>query len=434
MFKLSLSLLLITLNLHAESITLQTLLLSATENSNRLKIYQTDEKIEQSKVEMIYGQYYPNLALSYNTEYNRDLNGVPVGTESVGDTVITNGTRYQSSLALNLNYELYHFGTTEKGINIAKSEVDIKHLLWCEEEKKLHQSILDRYNSALKMKIKSDIRKEMLEIRRKLYEIKKRLYRAGNYSKVDLGDEAIYIIDIEREVELALLQYQEDIIQLSSLSYKELDDKKTNLLPIGFSTIDVLADNFEETTEGYKYIKQIGQKQEEISQYLRSQYPTVSMYGNYYLYGSDPSAVYDSFQDISKNSWKVGIAVRLSIFEGFKYNNESERLRLELQRIKEEQKMRKREYEYDAKAKTSKIIQLVALQEKDEALYENSQEKIEMINRLRKNYQVDSVSELNALLEGLERELNLKIEQTEAAYENASLDILYRGVEQCTQH
>lgn len=57
-----------------------------------------------------------------------------------------------------------------------------------------------------------------------------------------------------------------------------------------------------------------------------------------------------------------------------------------------------------------------------------------MIKRLRNSNQIDKASELNAQLEGLERELNLSIEKAEIAYEISSLDILYRGVEQCTQH
>jgi outer membrane protein TolC len=426
--------LLICLTLSAQSISYQELLKSASNESNRLKIFKTDENIESARLETIYGQYYPNLSVSYNTEYNRDLNGLPTGTESVGDTIITSGTRYQSSLSLNLNYELYHFGTTQKSINIAEKEVQVKHLLWCEEEKKLHQNILERYNSALKMKIQSDLKEQMLTLRQELFTMKERLYRAGQYSKIDLGDEAITIIDLQRELERASMQYQEDIIMLGSLSHVELDVKKTELLPIGFSKVNVSVDDFEDTTQGHKYTQQLRQKQEEISMYNRSQLPTLAMYGNYYLYGTDPVDAYDSFENVRKNSWKLGLSLRMSIFEGFKYNNESQRLRYELQRIKQERDLQKREYEYDAKAKIEKIIHLVTLEEKDQSLYDETSNKIDMVSRLRENYQVDSVSELNAKLEGLERELNLKIEQSEAAYENASLEIIYRGMAQCTQH
>ncbi len=82
--------------LHGNDVTYEELLNSASVNSFKLKLLKSDENIESSKLESVYADYYPTLNLSYNTEYNRDLNGFSTGTESVGDTVITNGTRYQS--------------------------------------------------------------------------------------------------------------------------------------------------------------------------------------------------------------------------------------------------------------------------------------------------------------------------------------------------
>lgn len=423
-----------SITLSATPITYQELLQSATLQSNRLKMAKSDENIENSILETIYAQYYPSFSVSYNTEHNRDMGDYLTGTQSVGDTIITSGTRYQSSLSLNLNYELYNFGTTQKSINIAKGKVNVKHLLWCEEEKKLHQEILEHYNSAVKMNTESEIKRQMFNIRQQLFETKKRLYKAGKYSKIDLGDEAITIIDIERDIERSSMRYQEDVIKLSSLSHIEMNEKTTRLLPIIYNKTAVLADEFEETTQGHRYTQQILQKQEEISMHNSSQLPKLLMYGNYYMYGSDPDDAYDSFKDVRKNSWKIGFSVRMNIFEGFKYNSESERLRYELLRIEQERDLRNREYEYDARSKSEKIVHLKALQEKDQNLLDVTQEKIGMVDRLRDNQQIDSISELSAKLEGLERELNLRIEQSEAAYEKASLDILYRGIDQCTQH
>lgn len=427
-------LLLLDLAIQAQVVTFQDLLKSASIKSYKLKMFKSDENIESSKMETLYAKYYPSLSLSYNTEYNRDLNGLPSGTESVGDSVITSGTKYQSSLSLNLNHELYNFGTTKESISIAKKELKIKQLIWCEEEKKLHQSILDRYLSAINSKTKSSIKEEMLKIRQELYNIKQRLYKAGKYSKLDLGNEAITIIDLEKEIELALLQYQEDIISLSKLSHVELDKKNTELMAIGFNSSDYLTDNFEETTLGHKYAQQVKQKEQEISMFGHSQYPTLSMYGNYYMYGSDKNNAYKSFDNIKKNSWKLGFAIRLNIFEGFKYSSTLQTLKYELQRIKQEHNLYKREYEYNAKMKLSKVSHLKTLEEKDQKLYDKTSEKMDMIIRLRNSHQVDSVSELNTQLEALQRKLNLKTEQSEKAYENASLDILFRGVSKCIQH
>lgn len=427
--------LMLSILLQAQVISYKELLESASSQSNKLKIFKSDEQIQSSNIETLYGDYYPSLALSYNTEYNRDLNGFSSGSESIGDTIITDGTRYQSSLSLNLNYELYHFGTTDDSIRIAKKELDIKKLIWCEEEKKLHQNILDRYSSAIKSKIKKDLKAQMLEIRHQLYKIKQRLYVAGKYSKVDLGDEAITIIDLQRDIELSLLQYQEDLLQLSNLSHIKIDENTTQLLEIGIGKEKEQTNMaFNKTALGYKYINQIKQKYQEISKLKNSQYPSISMYGNYYMYGTDKNNVSGSFDNIRQNSWKLGLAIRINIFEGFKYKNNSQTLKYELQRIKQERDLTAREYEYNLNTKQSKISHLKIMQEKDQDLYDKTAQKIAMIKRLRKNHQVDRASELNALLESLQRELNLKIEKCDRAYERASLDIAYRGVNQCTQH
>jgi len=274
----------------------------------------------------------------------------------------------------------------------------------------------------------------MLELRYKLYKIKQRLYKAGKYSKVDLGDEAITIIDLERDIELAVLQYQEDIKVLSNLSHIEINEKETELLGIGVNLKTPTLGSFEETAIGQKYSTQIEQKEKELSRLISSQLPSLSMYGNYYVYGSDTHNLTDAFDSMRKNSWKMGLSVRFNIFEGFKYNNDSQKLKYELTRIKHERDLTAREYDYNSKIKQNKIFHLDALQSKDQDLYEKTTQKIKMIKRLIKSHEIDKASELNALLESLERELNLKIEENEAAYERASLEIEYRGVAQCTQH
>jgi len=423
-----------TIAVQAMVVSYEELLESSSSMSNKLKVFKSDELIEGTNLENVYAQYYPTLALSYNTEYNRDLNGFASGSESIGDTVITNGTRFQSSLSLNLNYELYHFGTTQKSVSIVEKEIDIKRLNWCQEEKKLHQNILDRYSSAIKSNVRSSLKKQMLELRYKLYKIKQRLYKAGKYSKVDLGDEAITIIDLERDIELAVLQYQEDIKVLSNLSHIEINEKETELLGIGVNLKTPTLGSFEETAIGQKYSTQIEQKEKELSRLISSQLPSLSMYGNYYVYGSDTHNLTDAFDSMRKNSWKMGLSVRFNIFEGFKYNNDSQKLKYELTRIKHERDLTAREYDYNSKIKQNKIFHLDALQSKDQDLYEKTTQKIKMIKRLIKSHEIDKASELNALLESLERELNLKIEENEAAYERASLEIEYRGVAQCTQH
>ena len=415
-------------------ITYNELLKSASEHSYRLQVLNTDKNIETARKESLTSQYYPSFSLSYNNEYNKDLNEVSRGGESVGAAIISGGTGYKSSLSLNLNYELYHFGVTEKSIQMASSEVKVKDLLWCEEEKRLHQNILETYNKALKMQLQNNKKSEILLLRKELYEIKQRLYKAGQFSKLDLGDDAIKMIDTQREIEYAQMEYEDAVISLNTLSHSSYNSNTITLLPIGYSPIKKVVSEFDETTEAHRYKEQILKKRHEISMLKRSQLPTLSTYGNYYMFGAHDSVVMKSVKGTEPYSWKLGLALRINIFEGFKYNHEIQRLHYELDRLQQERDMQKYEHEHNAKQTTNKLFMLITLQNRDEALYEESNSKVNLVNRLKSARQVNGVDALNAKLERLERSLNLEIDKTEAAYANASLDIQYRGVNQCTQH
>ena len=420
-------------SLWAETVSLQEILNYATENAVTLKIKQTDALIESKNIEGAESAYYPTLNAVYNNEYTESLDGIPLGTESIGGITISNGTRYQSSLALQLNYDLYHFGSTDKRVEIASSGFDIKKMEWCSQEKQLHQQILERYASARKANVEQEHRTQMLDLRRELYTIKERLHKAGRYSKVDLGDEAIYMITLERDIENVSMGYQEDMIRLSQLSRKEFG-KDVTLLPLNAKSENISIDNYDETTEGVILNKKIQQKKDEISLQFRQQLPSLGLYSNYYLYSSNPTEYDKAITDIEKKSWNVGFALRYNIFEGFKHSSDESRLKLELHRLEQELDEAKHSYSYEAKSKITRISELITLKEHEQHLLEENYKKREMINRLRKLKKIDSITKINVEYELLERALNIKIREIESEFESASLNILHRGINQCSPH
>jgi len=425
--------LLLSPTLWAESISLQELLNYTTENAVILKIKQTDALIESKNVQIAKSAYYPILNVGYNAEYNQAQDGIPFGSESVGGVTITNGTRYQSFLAFSLNYDLYHFGVTDKKVEVAFSELDIKKMEWCSQEKQLHQKILQYYSSACKGTTEIDYQTQMLELRKKLYDMKSRLYRAGKYSKVDLGDEAIYIMTIQRDIENISMQYQEDIIRLSQLSHKDLS-KDIKLLPLNTNLENNSIQIYDETTEGVIFNKKISQKKDEISVQFREQLPSVGLYSNYYYYGSHPKEYDFTISHINKKSWNVGLALKYNIFEGFKHSSKEQRLKLELLKLEQELEDSRHNYAYEAKSKITRIDELNTLKEHEQHLLDENYRKIEMLNRLHKLKKIDSLTKINAEYELLERALNIETRDIDAAFESASLNILHRGTNQCSPH
>jgi outer membrane protein TolC len=417
--------------LYGREISFSELQTSASEHSHRLKLRTIDTSIEQARLEGVYSALYPQLSFGYSGEYNQNLDKASSGSLSVGGTTINSTVRNKDSLALSLNYELYHFGTALKQIEMSKKEVESKKLEVCNEETKLHLELLDHYATAQKAQSEYRYKSQMHTLRQELYRLKQRLYAAGKESRVSVGDEAIRLIDLEREIEHSQLSYDENLLALTKLSHVDLDLKSTQLLPLTTRAEDIHIGSFEENSQAYQYREKIEQKNAEISLNIRTQLPVLSLYSNYYLYGSDMHNAYNALQDIKPNSWNAGLSIRWNLFEGFKYNSESARLYLERDRIQEEYALAKREFDAQTQTKQQHLERLAMLTKNETEALNETHNKIIMTQRLRAQGEADAVSEVSVKLEGLERELTLESETIQQAYEAEGLRLQHRGVEEC---
>ncbi len=414
-------------------ITFTELQIAAMASSHRLKLRTIDTSIEEARLESVYSTLYPQLSLGYSSEYNQNLDKASSGTISVGGTTINSSVQNKDSLALSLNYELYHFGTTLKQIEMSKNEIASKKLEVCNEETKLYLELLDHYATAQKAQSEQRYKSQMHTLRQELYNLKQRLYTAGKESRVSVGDEAIRLIDLERDIERSHMSYDENLIALTKLSHVELDLKETQLLPLNTTSEEIHIGSFEENSQARQYQEKITQKNTEISKQNRSEFPVISLYSNYYLYGSDMHNAYNAIADIKPNSWNAGLSIRWSLFEGFKDESESARLHFELDRIQEEYDLAKREFDADTQTKQQHLERLSMLTKNETDALNETRNKVLMTQRLRAQGEADAVSEVSVKLEGLERELTLDTETIQHAYEAESLKLQHRGVEECRE-
>lgn len=420
--------------LDARNITFAELKDSALLHSDRLSLRLIDTKIEEARLGSVYSTLYPQLSLGYSGEYNRNLDDTSSESISVGDTTINSSVPYEHSVALKLNYELYHFGSTLKQLEMLNKEVAVKKLDNCSEEIKIYQELLDNYVRAQKAQSEKAFKSQMQILRVELYIIKQRLYSAGRESRISVGDEAIRLIDIERDIKNAQLEFEESVIALSKLSYIDLSTSDTNLMALDANTFINKILQFSDTPQALTYKEKILQKNAEISMLKRNQLPVISLYSNYYLYGSDAHNTYDGFNDLSPNSWNAGLSLRWNLFEGFKYNSESSRLRLELERLRKESELSKREFDYETRTSQEKLESLSLLKQNQAEALDEARHKLVMTQRLRSQGEVDAASEVSVKLEVLERELTLENENIQHAYESEKLRLQHMEAAQCTQH
>lgn len=419
--------------LSAKEISFKEITDFASKHALSLQMKQVQKQIESKKAQGVAADYYPTLNLVYNSEYTQTLDGSPLGTESIGGITISNGTRYQNSVALQLNYNLFHFGATNTQMQIANANVAIKDKEWCQAEKNLQQELLKVYTDGLKQLNKKKYLSKMLSIRENLYQTKERLYKAGQYSKVDLGDEAILLISMQRDIENALMQYRDDLLQLTKLSYMQIakDDK---LMPLTLQENQTYTNSFEDTAEAQIIKKKIAQKREEITLKFRQQLPSLSLYSNYYLYSSHPTEFEYPVLHLAQKSWNVGFSVRFNIFEGFKNSAADAQLQLELKNLQTQLAEAKHNFQYESNSKKTQIEELEVLKTKEENLLQENKDKLQMVMRLRENQRVNMLSELNSKYELLQRKLNLAQREVDIGFQKVSLTITNRGISQCTQH
>ncbi len=416
---------------YAQEISYETLLKSASDNSYRLKLGATDTRIEEARLDVLYSNYYPSLSLGYNSEYNKLLNSQTNGSVTVGETTINSGNTYEDSLSFRLNYELYHFGTTAKQIQMQHQEVKVKTYARCSEEIKLHTEILDQYSQALQSWEELHAKESIRALHKELYSTKERLFEAGRESRTSVADEAIEIINLERDIERSRMRYDESVISLSRLSMLPLDPKNAQLLSFTVTTPIDKAPTFDESIEAQSYREKLTQKDSEISAHLRSQLPVLSAYGNYYLYGADNNQFIQAFNTMQPNSWNAGVSIRVDIFQGFKYNHESQRLRLEKQRLLEEYELRRNEFTKEVETITNRTDHLTLLQSQEKTLIAQTEDKGKRLIRLRASGESDAQSVITTQIQSLERQLNLKTQEIQHAHEQEALRLKQRTIGEC---
>ena len=419
--------------LFAKSVSLDEILEYALKHTLTLKIKKLEAKIESKNIQIAKSSYYPKFDISYDTEYSKSLEGSIFSSKSINGVSIPSSTRYQDSIILAMDYELYNFGAKDKQVNIAKISKEIKEKEWCEQKKNLYLQITKAYKDALKEQVKIEYKNKMLLIREKLYEAIKRLYDARRYSKTNLADEAIAVLALQKEIADAKMSYKEAINSLFTLSYMNFD-KQIRLAFINTNVTTLNNIRYEDSSEAKILAYKIKQKREQIALKTKERYPSFELYSNYYIYASDSDSFSRPLFHMRKNSWNVGMSVRFNIFDGFKSSLVKERLFLELEKLKQEYNEKKHLFLQKVNSTKVKINELRKLKSKEKELIAKNREKLSMLKRLREIKKIDLLTSLRGEYELYRQNLNLKLQKIDIAFEKRVLDITTQGDKKCDQH
>ncbi len=401
----------------------------AKQNSKELQIKKYDIKIQEYALERSFSKYYPTLNMSYNGEYYEDKQN-SYSTQSIGDTVLGGETMYKNSVSLNLNYTLFDFGKRTQEVGIQQDAVKIKQNRYCQKLHEIKQQILQHYEKAYKSELQYRYNSSILQLKRQLFKDLQRLQRAGEYAKKDLALKALDIMNLQDKLYQQEQKFTEHMFALREVTGHKL---QTDIDAIWLKKPGIGSDTFELPFEKTPQAKAVNKEITRVRSKLEineiSNYPTVSLYGNYYLYGSDPDSYRTSYENVQSNSWKVGIRIGIKLFEGFRYNSEKKRLQAQVQKLQSKKALLRQQYRNKQQLTRQRIKRFIQRRNHNNKSMQKGRQLLQMSNKLRENKQIGTMKHLDHVTQILQQQLQTRLADADRFFESKMLAVLNRSDE-----
>lgn len=412
----------------AETLTYQSTLKQAMDNSFDLKISKLDIDISKAELKATKADLYPTLYTQFNTEYNNGLGNTP-NINYVGNTVVSSYTQYRNLAMVGLQYNLFDFGATNKKVLVAKKDVEQKKVMVDLQLKDLKLKILDLYTKTLQYNDEIRTKSEILKVYEEMFAAKERLFRAGMDDKISVMDEAVKIARTQDDIENSKLELKNVLNDLSAYTLKKYNSNnlevldfeelniENNIIPVGhFEPLQAkvaeekvdLSFDAEKSLEAKYYDFEIEKKKAELEMYKRQRFPSFKFYTNYLLYGQDPNNYFSSYSSFKQASIACGISGSFAIFDGFKNKASKEKAALEIKRLQleKEKKLTEIKTAYE-KSYTSYEAYNEELANK-KTLLNTVKEKEHSLDRMFKNGLIQRNDLLTAKAELLNQEFDLQ--------------------------
>lgn len=391
-----------------ETITFEEILQKAITNSYDLKIASRDIRLSKYALKEVNSLYFPTLNVRFNTEYITDLRDSLAGITARGSNILSDNTRFQDSVSVNLLYNL--LGTVRRKRLLAKKEIERQELIYDYNLKQLKLKILEFYTEALLIYKELEAKKEILCLQQELWQLKKRLFKAGTISKIEWVNEVIRLAQVKEEVENLKIKLG---VVLEDISFYTGEHYDVGIQILDFETdkehklqfLNIYPQSIEPEIRIYE--KEIEKKEVELGILRRERFPQVQLYSNYTYYSTNRDEWEEGLKDLEPRSWVVGISIDIPLFQGLKTFSREKILKLEKEKLqlerdkkiaelktlyaKEERAMRSYEQELETKKELLKDIQA----------------KTEMIEVLNNQQIIDKAVVLNQKIELIIQQLEV---------------------------
>jgi outer membrane protein TolC len=416
-------------NLIAKEVTFEQLVNSALNHALELQMATTDVNIAHQERLMVHADDFPVLSVNYGGEYSKNYQN---SAGSIGNTLLPSTTAYKNSLSFGMQYNLFQFGASLYQKEAVKLGEQIKQLEVCEVRRSLYEQVLESYYKTLQLQTTVRFEQRILQLQQQKYEVVKRLFDAGEINKITLAEEAIALLELQKELHSVKEQHSQHRQQLAFVSYTPLEDKD-KLASLSIDFVQKPLTTYENSLEAQLQRLKLKQKEASFSAFKASKKPAISLYGDYYIYGSDPDSFRHAYDDTHRSSWRSGFSISWIFFEGFKEGYETQKYRHELFKLRLEDRLTKRQFEQT-------LHDQVIEQRKSEQNYENQLQidhrtryKKEVVSRFKAVQEVDEITHIQAQLDGLRSEAAQRKATVEHAYQTYLLAHKNQSADQCQE-
>lgn len=325
--------------LYAETITYEEVVKLAIENSPTVKIKAYDIEIAHAGYKQSLSNFYPQISLGSRAEKFENLTKT-TGFITAGGQVI-GGQPDEWRTAVYLTAEYYISNWYKRWFDASYYKFLKESSFYdCQAEiKRLLKDVTDLYSQVVEAKIKLRYSDLILERLKKIHQLKKLSYGKGEISYEEL-------LKTEAEIESALKE-QTNIkrqlsVYLSNLSWltgkkfsEENDFRELPKLNIPENQPIFIAEN---SSEYKAQIKEIQAFEERLKAAKRSFLPDIAFYARYDLYGSSFDSLNNSFENLQKTAFTVGVFLTMPLFDGGRLKWEKMKALYELE--KQRQRLR----------------------------------------------------------------------------------------------
>lgn len=318
-----------------KEISFEHVICKAKEHSFDLKIAHSNNLQSIQDIRNAKSEYFPKIYFAAATEYTHNFNDPKFSIiTNVGDSFINPYTRYQSIMGISLSYNIFDFGIRKRGLDIAFQDQKLKILEEQQIIQELYLNIIDTYTNILITSKEINSTQNILDIEMQNLDFKQRLFDAKQIPFNDLSSAKIRVQNLNNKLctlKDNLCQY---LLILSFYTGEQYSENSTIIheFPRG-NNVQLTDPDYTQSLIWKIFQIKIAKKQNELKIAKKLNFPKVSAYGRYYLYGADSSNFYDNLANIKPSNYSVGAAVNMPIFDGFKNLADIKKTELELHNI-----------------------------------------------------------------------------------------------------